>query len=445
MTSNIDITQPPQGNATTTAMRANMQTIKSEIEAIQADLLAQIAISNNNRRLYAPRGGLKPFTSSQSFACPTGYNMAGQLPANGPFNAVRLVFSNPSYVSAATFDSVRIAACPNVGNNGSTLPWSQVTFGGSNTATVPIATTTGSSSDFIPGFLKSDIIALPSVARSDSGIDPLVQIRTYTGAAAANVYCWGTSDADVLSYNAATGREYRYTRQGGAQIADNAAFGIGGTGFNVPCAVEFFYNAKSVQIACVGDSIMFGAVGGVATGSALERACRAKNLAQTSVVYSLQNYAASSQGVIASMDIGAAVIANVKPDYLVMSPYSVNGLLGGGAQKIDTQARLEQVWVKFLNLIETCVTNKIIPVLVTALPHNAATITEDGFRKQINTRINSLSNSYSVLDYSAVLSDGGSPAQYIGGNTYTADGTHPNSAGIEMLRPVAEAFLSSIN
>lgn len=40
MTSNIDITQPPEGNATTSGVRANFAAAKSEIEALQEAVAA---------------------------------------------------------------------------------------------------------------------------------------------------------------------------------------------------------------------------------------------------------------------------------------------------------------------------------------------------------------------------------------------------------------------
>lgn len=43
MASNIDVTQPPEGNATTAAMRANMAAAKSEIEALQIAELSRPA------------------------------------------------------------------------------------------------------------------------------------------------------------------------------------------------------------------------------------------------------------------------------------------------------------------------------------------------------------------------------------------------------------------
>ena len=47
MASNIDTTQPPEGNATTAAMRANMAAAKQEIEALQSPPIIMLGITSD--------------------------------------------------------------------------------------------------------------------------------------------------------------------------------------------------------------------------------------------------------------------------------------------------------------------------------------------------------------------------------------------------------------
>lgn len=359
------------------------------------------------------RGGERVFTSGPSSM--SAYTMAGQFPALGAFDAVRVVYENPSTNSGAnaTFDTTKVAVTPTAGNAGSSLTWVPVTFSGATP--IALSAGSGSSSDFVPSFARSDIIALGSVARSD-GSFPLTQLRSY---AAGTFNCFGVADAQVTGYATAFTREFRFGRAAGV-VADGAALAPTGIGYVLPAFIEYFYRLPTVTIACVGDSIMSGSDGTNLVGSAIERFAYAHNAADATMIVVPQNHANSGQKIPASIATANAILATIPPDFLVFCAYSVN-------DAITTQAQLDADWILTLALIDACYDKGVMPVLCTANPRTGLSLNSDNLRKQQNARVRAMSNAVIVIDYDALTSDQASPASYLSG--YSVDGTHPSTTG----------------
>lgn len=360
----------------------------------------------------------------------TGYTMVGQYPALGSFYGVKVCVVNPSTNSGAnaTFDTIKVAAAPTSGNAGSALTWSNVTFSGA--ASIALSAGSGSGGNYVPSIVKSDLIPLANVARTDSGTLPLVQIRAY---ASGILNSLSVTDAQLVSYNTLFNREYRFTRSSGT-VANNVDLVPSGSGFTLPMYLEFYYTKPVISLVVVGDSISAGLDGTNYIGSPIARFSYSNNSSQTEVIVVSESFAVSGQTSLASMATATAVIPILKPNYLVFCPYSVN-------DGTSTQATIDASWLAAMNLIDLCIANNVIPVLATACPQTGMAATPDGFRKVQNTRIRALSSMVVVLDYDSVVSDRATPASYTSG--LSNDGTHPSNAGYTVMAAEVAQKLST--
>ena len=106
-----------------------------------------------------------------------GRLMCNQYMAFGPFVGVRLIFANFDTVAASLVNACAVASAGVNRTQGNTLAWSPlVTFdgGASTSKSIPAATASAHNS---AGLVISDFIPVNSLARTDGGTLPILQVQ----------------------------------------------------------------------------------------------------------------------------------------------------------------------------------------------------------------------------------------------------------------------------
>lgn len=369
-----------------------------------------------NSRVGKNSSNRMPIASHKAFsgagtALAAGNTVITQQPAEAAFRGVRLIYQNFA-TSAYTVSGAKVAAAPTHQNDGSALTWKVADV----SAAIPAAS--GSGNDIVTGFMKTPVIALASVARSDGGAFPLAQTRSYFGNAGALQS--GVGANHFTDFKAATGREFAARIPAGdlvTTLTPSAPLEAGT--WLTPAAIEFIYDVPSVTVAAVGDSLMRGQGSAASALGPVQQFCYSKS--SSNFVVSPSVYAVSGQTTGASHAIGASVAATLKPSFLVFSAYSPN-------DTIATQDDIDALWLSTLSLIQTCLDNKVVPVVVTAVPENALTVGRNNLRLAQNSRVRKLTGHVAVADFDAVIRSTTNSA-VIAAFADSGDGRHLSTAG----------------
>jgi len=374
-----------------------------------------------------PISATKVFSGSGT-ALSSGNTVITQVPAEAKFSGARLIYQNFA-TSEYSVSLAKIAAAPTHQNDGSALTWKTVDV----SAAIPAATGTGV--DIVPGFMRTPVIAISSVPRSDGGVMHLLQTRSYFGNAGA--VQTGVGATAYANFKTATGREYGARIPAGDLVTTlTASAPLEAGTWQTPAAIEFIYDVPSITIACCGDSIMRGQGSTESALGVVQQLAFASTSA--AFVVSPAVYAVSGQKTLASHAIGALISATLKPNVLVMAAYSPN-------DAITVQADIDALWVSLIGLIQTCIANDVTPVVVTAVPENALTVGRNTLRLAQNARVMALPKPVLVCDFDAVIRDPSNSA-LIASFADSGDGRHLSTAGytaeIAPLRAALSKFLT---
>lgn len=295
----------------------------------------------------AGSGWNRPFSGPPAPASPITF--CNQVPVIPRFVGVQLGFLNLGTV-AYTVAGCKVAAAPTAGNGGQALTWVDATFdnGVSSTATPKVIPAgSGVSPNPIPGFAATDVIPLTPVNRTDIPSRPfLVQARSYISTAST---LHVVQDGAFAAFFAATGLEYGSTFASGDQAANPAASPMTpnvAINWICPSMVKFYYEAPTIQVAAIGDSLVRGQGSTSGHNSGEEIACR--QLSSADRVYALANYGISGQTLAASFATAQAVLASdtFKPHVLVWKAFSPN--------ETYTQANYDAAYLYLLRLMDLC-------------------------------------------------------------------------------------------
>jgi hypothetical protein len=383
----------------------------------------------------------RPFGGSGS-ATVSGYSFVIQIPAEAPFVGVKLIYHNYDTAGTYTIDLAKVAPSAQAGASGTGLVWTSVTFAASASGTVPVATQglTAGAADRAPGVLVSDMIPVSSLARTDlaTGL-PLLQVRTYHSGAA------NAETTGVVTTTAAANALWP-TRQFGSQITNAdvvtapTSFGltpVTGVTYWHPAAVKFYYGGvRSATLGAVGDSLYTGYLGAGDQLGPVHRAAYA--MSSTSRPVTPAVYSVTGQHHDASYLTALQVIANVRPDALLIAPWSPNDAI--------SQAVVDKSWAEVLDVVDRCRVAGIVPVLTTQGPVNALYGSgSETIRRAQNARVLSMSGVVPVVDLNAVYEDPAFPGK-IRPEFNNGDGLHYTDAGYaaggQAIRAVVEPLLA---
>ena len=397
-----------------------------------------VVLSSNGSSLIGPEGqeislggGVLPGVSGAtafrqaagqgSTSLGTGRTYANQVPFEKPFTAIRLIFANYNTAAAQVFDGVKVAPSP-AGmdtNNGTALTWSQVTFGGSNTATVPIATQGSggtASNNIIPGYLVSDLIPVQSVARTDVvGALPLLFIRGYS-VGDCRVSTMGSSSANANAIFQAQG--YTYLGQQAVGDAVTTITGITGaaSALSVASGVIFYTGDGTYDCAVFGDSLCAGYSGSATGHQSGWIANIGPLLRPKSKIQGFANYALGGETYQNSILTMRAFVAAYKPKSVAFYNFSPNTFSG-------LQSNLDAAFALVLDNVKWLKDQGVTPIVITGTPLNAynnALL----FNHSERTKT-ALAGTCKVLDFYTVIRDPANPYQIL--PAYNYDGIHVNN------------------
>ena len=361
------------------------------------------------------------------------YNTAWAL--ESAFDAIQLVFANPKTSGTVLIGPVKVSTAATVGDgNNSAGTWTNVTFSGATTVTLPNATDAND-----PTLTLSDWIPISSLARSDVvGGLPLLFARMFLPAATTLFPInFNTGITSTGWSSKSDGRIRPCRKQVGDAITTPSAFTSTTETSGCPIyAVRYRARGRVVSVASFGDSIGAGASSGGGTlygDGHIYRACTA--LSTLSSPVQLQNMGWGGQTSAQILARAIRAIPVLKPDVAIYSAFTPND----GLPTAETNNAARQRVAQFYSV---CADYGVVPVILNGIPMPASTpnVTQDGFRKKYNSELAAFSQTI-IVDQNSAIGDGALPEGIISGKS--GDGLHPNDAGYELMTvPVKNALLS---
>ena len=361
-----------------------------------------------------------------------GRTAVDQRQAKGDFYAIRIGLENWDTSNTMPIAAACCAAVPTDGHNGTSMDWKTITFGGSASITVPVAT--GSGYNIIPSVAWSDVIYVDSIARTDDATKlPLIQIRSrHNGAnpqfCQSLVNGTGPSQQNTMSGRADKGQ---LTPTDLTTTPSSSAATVSGT--NQWCGIQnviFYYKSHVIDIAHCGDSTFAGVSGNYITNWIDVGA----TLASTSKrIICSSNWSQASRTQTGAYDLANSLLFSApKPKYLLLQSWSSNN-----SDKTATGFALAKQQV--VALLDKCALNDIIPILTTSPILASYNSTIKGLLANHNTWVKSLP--FKVFDIDAYLTDAsGSGIK----SAYDLDGTHYNTTGIAYLGGLFRDFIDTM-
>ena len=392
---------------------------------------------------------LKPLgATGQNVSAAFTFNTAWMV--EGDYNAVRFQYANYGGTTY-TITSAKTAPSPTLGNNGTGLTHTSVTFDNAATAlagdvwngtagsvtsyVVPVALS-GSGANTVPKFVYSDWIAQTPVACTEAGKEDLriIQHRAYvataTGYSALNA---GTSATNMGVYNTYARRSIYGQITAGDHVGTVTAV--------TPLANHQWFLCTAVQAMLIkpiynhgifGDSISKGQGsfdnnnGTWSWSHIASQELTLEGIGRHSVV----SYACSGQGKAATWLTFLEVIRQGGLETATMFPWSANDGNSAGS----APWALNNFKFHISAFIEECRKYNVRPILATQPP--SSTITDgasDLLRIALNSLVRSLEGSgVGVADFDVVVSNNASPARYITGLT-NGDNQHPSLLGYQAM------------
>ena len=322
-----------------------------------AGLASQFVLTETLLPLTPPRTPIRrsrwltqKWFGAASFGTAGGNYTFGQVATlEAPFEAIQLIVGNPT-TSPMTYDAFGIAAQATLsGPNGFAVPvdgsgavqgFTPVTWGGAAAAVIPAGTAAQ------PTYLISDPIPLESIARSDGGTLPLLNIRTFISTPSSML-----SLIQVAAFNAnrLQGRcVHDYLVQGSNAIASAAVQPKNlDVGYMPVVGIRYLSTRTGVTLMAMGDSLTQGQF----TSSQFNAwGLKAAEILSTPLApVSFANEGVGGQTTDVFQARGRTAIALYNPDIVAIPPWSPNNQegvsgsnrLGMLAQALETAAIAE--------------------------------------------------------------------------------------------------------
>lgn len=379
------------------------------------------------------------------------FTFACQTPAETAYTHVRVVMWNTA-ATASTWGFTAVASAPTSGNDGTALTWLPVYFdapassertiglfsGTTRSVTIPAAI--GSGNATIPSFVYSNWVAINSVARSDGGTKPLLQLRS-----------WET--AGVSAFNIDTGSQGQYNTQmvgreilsqiasdtDGSRVTSAASYGFTLTtsGWMPPVFIEFRSAVQVVTIATIGDSLANGQIASAPPNNKsagwVNTAAAAISTTGVPVAYLNIGYSGNPAGSF--RETARTIRDNLVPSILVVSGGSPN----------DGLDRCGDNLADIIQAVTTARAAGTQVVLTTIAPFGAGDTTANLPRTAANNQIKSLGTLgiVDVLDLDLILRDPGNFNNLLAGYN-SGDNIHWTQSGQTAVSTAAATLFSAM-
>jgi len=354
-----------------------------------------------------------------------------------PFDWIALRVHVENMAATAQIKSLVAVAVSNDGTVAPTAPsgsWNNVLFSGV-AAFSSVACTSGAGTDSaITTDITSDWLTLPSIARTDGGTGRVLMLRHYVPAAGNTT----GNRADIASTSLALSvTKVKTYFKAGDFVTTPAGFTTPTEWTMAPTIwFEFLTPSGQISLYAVGDSITQGSDSTpiINIGGAGRLSFASFN---GDISYLNQGWASQISSVY--YQNGLNKLAITKPSVAAFCPWSPNDTDKYTQAGVDRCNRQALQWVQY------CVTNQIIPALITPAPVNGLTTGEEGFRRQVVQYVKALcATSVAVLlDRDSVYTDYSSAS---GGFKAGLNSTtlHPNGTGYALEGQLWTSVLSNI-
>lgn len=387
----------------------------------------------------------------------SGFTMHGCFPTPYPFTHVQLVYEG---LTSAAGITAKVAASAVRGNgyapkdtSGADVTPTAVTFGttdpnsllnpggGSASGTCPAGSGTEATKDIVNGRLYSDIIALPSYARTDGGTNYLAMVRSYSAnalpAASQPTINSATNDASgpISAYEPDWAGGYQSAFDG---ITNWATYAPTGFDWISPASVRFFSERSIMTVASYGDSTQTGWApsGGPVLGGGVQGYVRTAVSNLFMQGFAITHYNRAKEGNKAAQFLGNAIreIPILRPSVAILRAWSINEGI--------SQAIVDSDMSLLVQAVAACRQVGTVPIVEVPPPQNLSGANE-ALRVAYCARVRSMG--LTMLDLDALTTDGGSPASIrVALQSEALDGVHFNRAGHDLIAGYLQKIIQNI-
>ena len=426
----------------------------------QAAYVAQLATDSGGQSSLgsAPRSNIIPARIvGWSKSAGSGFTMHGCFPTPYPFTHVQLVYEG---LASAAGITAKVAASAVRGNGyspkdtgGADVTPTAVTFGttdpnsllnpggGAASGTCPAGSGTEATKDIINGRLYSDIIALPSYARTDGGLNYLAMVRSYTvnalPAAAQPTINPNTSDASgpIQAYEPDWAGGHQSAFDG---VSNWATYAPSGFDWISPASVRFFSERSIMTVASYGDSTQTGwaPADGPVLGGGVQGYVRTAVRNLFAQGFAVTHYNRAKEGNKTTQFLGNAIreIPILRPSVAILRAWSINDGI--------SQAILDSAMSLLVQAVAACRQVGTLPIVEVPPPQNLSGANES-LRVAYCARVRNMG--LTMLDLDALTTDGGSPASIrLPLQTAALDGIHFNRAGHDYIASYLQPIIRGV-
>lgn len=316
--------------------------------------------------------------------------------------------------------------------------WNNFLFSATAAFTTAAATANGgTAATVVQSNTASDLLVVPSVARTDGGSGYVVMYRQYVPAAGNTEFSRVTIAGSTTLPITTTGVK-SYYKTGSDSVTTPANFTSPIEWENAPAVyLEFFTGDAPKMLLVAGDSVTQGNDSSWGQNGAGRIAVDAMNA--QSVTWAYINQGFTSQTSEAFFSNGSNMITTHRPTIAAFSPWSANDSDKYTTAGVQRQMLLAARWVAL------CQQYNCIPVLITPSPVNGATVAEETVRRSAVTLIKAMcASGVAVLhDRDAIYTNYSTASGGFYPGLY-ATSLHPNLVGYTKEAEAWQALLSKV-
>lgn len=376
------------------------------------------------QRIFGGRMGTYDGTS------PTTFQVACELPQH--FDAIQVVLANTQTRFSDQAVSIKagvVAAAADINTSGSGFV--SVTKGTLARVATHVAWGTSKIS-----YTLTDMVPLPSIARTDGGTKPLVVIRAYFAANPSLPVVGNGTDSFTNWASRTDGHRWIMRAEAGDALTTFTS--TTNISQSPIVGVRFLSRGRVVNVVAVGDSITDGR-GTYLGESHVALAANELSSDRLTVCYSNCGWSGQVTGVFFERAID--IIQQLRPDVLVIPAHSPND-----ETTTLTAAGIAAGVARRGRVLAECAKFGVRPVMWTMLPVNTAVNpwgSSDSLRVALNADALALaSRGVLVADTSTAVSGATSGGQVQLAAGTNSDGIHPNSDGNVTLAAVLKPVLA---
>ena len=307
--------------------------------------------------------------------------------------------------------------------------WTQALFGGATDATIPAGSGTPPSHQ--TGFIDSDPIYVPSLAKADASAGSVIAYRSYFAAAQNTRFDIITGGPSFTGMGA-----WAAFQAGVDAVTTPGAFTSPTYANNMPPVELLLYSAQDIVPIVIGGGSTNAGQGDTDNAGFFWRAARST----TDRIYTINNTACAGSTTAASLERTLTAVRNGRCKAAIWGGFSTNDTDSAQSTFVPRLKAQHRIF------IDECWKLGVQPVLATFQAPTGMSGTTNAQRKAVNQDMRDLATAgyCKMLDTAAFVSDETQATGTWKNAAWTVDGTHMTPAGnIAMADgPVRDLYLS---